>query len=218
MNEVGRLLLSLSVAAFALTLAGGGVIWFMGESRRLRRSFRRVLRGDPHALLIARGRGRGLGFNFATNQLAVGWDAGAWCLLYRIDELIGMELVVDGQVAARVFRGEARRPLDVMSGADTLVRLRLIFDDAAYPDFVLDLWLPEDETRRGAMTAPEAVQEANRWLARTESLFRRPVPRREAAAVARPASPPAGARPEPESDPEPAPFDPAPDPKGPATA
>lgn len=201
MNEVGRLLISLAFAGAGLTLAGGGVIWSMDEGRRVRRSLTRVLGEAPHALLVAHGRGKGLGFNFTANQLALTWDAGGWCLVYKIEELIGAELAVDGQVLARVWRGEARRALDMLRGADTQVTFRLIFDDAAHPDFVMDLWLPEDETRKGAMTSAEAVQEANRWIARIESLLRRPLPRREAPVVAPASAPPppaAAAPPSPE--------------------
>ncbi|HEV2531221.1 hypothetical protein [Phenylobacterium sp.] len=174
-----RLLLSLGLAALALTLAGGGYIWSMDESRRLKRSLTRVLGEPAHALLIARGRGKAVGFNFTTNQLAVSWDTGAWCLIYRVEELVGAELIVDGRVLARVYRGETRRALDVMTGADAQVRLRLVFDDLRHPDFVMDLWLPQDDGRKGAMSAPESVQEANRWLARFEAVLRRPLPRRD---------------------------------------
>lgn len=179
MGEVLRLLLSLGLAGVALTIAGAGFIWSMNETRRVRRSLARVLGEPAHAELIAHGRGKGVGFNFSTNQMAVCWDAGGWCLVYRLEELIGAELAVDGQVLARVHRGEARRALDITSGADTQVRLRLIFDDMRHPDFVMDLWLPEDDTRKDAMTAPEAVQEANRWIARVEAVLRRPTPRRD---------------------------------------
>lgn len=197
MDEVLRLLLSLGLASVALTLAGGGYIWSMNETRRLRRSLARVLGERAHAELIAHGRGKAIGFNFSTNQMAVCWDAGGWCLIYRLEELIGAELVVDGRVLARVHRGEARRALDITTGADTQVRLRLIFDDAAHPDFVMDLWLTQDEGRRGAMSAAEAVQEANRWLARVEAVLRRPTPRRDAPLVSTPPTPPAAAPPRP---------------------
>jgi hypothetical protein len=180
MTEVGRLLISLALAGAGLTLLGAGVIWSMDESRRIRRSLTRVLGEAPHALAIARGRGKGAGFNFTSNQVAVTWDAGAWCLIYRLEELVGAELAVDGQVLARVYRGEPRRALDLMRGADTQVRLRLVFDEPRNPDFVLDLWLPEDETRKDAMNAAEAIQEGNRWIARVESLLRRPAPLRAA--------------------------------------
>ena len=183
MDEVARLLLLLALAGGALTLAGGGAVWFLDETRRIRRSLKKVLGGAPHAALTAAGRGRGVGFNFTTNQMAVCWDAGAWCLIYRVDELVGAELIVDGRVVARSHRGEARRALDVLSGAQDSVRLRFIFDDVANPDFDLDLWLAEDEDREGALSSGEATQEANRWIARVEALLRRPPGRREASAA-----------------------------------
>ncbi|THD77761.1 MAG: hypothetical protein E7812_13465 [Phenylobacterium sp.] len=172
------MLLSLALAGAALTLLGGGVIWSMDETRRIRRALKRVLGETPHALLVARGRGRGAGCNFSANLMAVAWDSGAWCLVYRLEELIGAELVVDGRVEGRVHRGEERRAVDRMSGGDAQVRLRLIFTDPRYPDFNLDLWLPQDAERKGAMSPRESIQEANRWLALVEALLRRPIPRR----------------------------------------
>jgi len=177
-DELARLFVLLAVAGLGLTLLGGVAIWHMGEARRIRRGLRHVLGADPNALLVARGRGRGVGFNFANGKMAVAWDAGGWCLIYRIDELIGAELIIDGQVTGRVYRGEARRAVDLFGGAEKQVRLRLVFNDPAHPDFDLDLWLAGDEARaRGkAPSATEAVQEANRWLSRTESLLRRMAP------------------------------------------
>jgi hypothetical protein len=185
MDEVPRLLILLALAGAVLTLVGGAAIWYRDEARLVRRGLRKVLKVDPHALLVASGRGRGVGFNFTTNLLAVAWDAGAWCLIYRVDELIGAEMVVDGQVVARTYRGEERRPLDLVSGAEALVRLRLIFTDPAHPDFALDLWLPQDADRRGAWSAAEAMQEANRWMARIEALMRQRAARRDAPALTR---------------------------------
>ncbi|MET0272284.1 MAG: hypothetical protein ABW360_04790 [Phenylobacterium sp.] len=205
MDEVARLLLMLAFAGVVLTLLGGLVIWHMDEARRVRRGLRHVLRCDPHALLVARGRGRGVGFNFTTNRMAVAWDAGAWCLIYRVNELTGAELIVDGHVCARVHRGEARRALDLLIGADKQVRLRLVFDDPAHPDFDLDLWLAEDEAKRKAMTSAEAAEEGNRWIARTEALLRRPAPRPGVIVAApapapAPASAPVAVAPPPESE------------------
>jgi len=184
MVEIGRLLILIGVGALGLTLLGAAVVWSMDERRTVRRGLRKVLGEEPHALLVARGRGRGVGFNFSTNRLAVAWDAGAWCLVYFVDELIGAELIVDGQVIGRVHRGEARRAVDAYTAANQFVRLRLVFSDPAYPDFDLDLWTAEDDGRRGALTSAEAVQEANRWLARTEALLRRAIPRRMSPVVA----------------------------------
>jgi hypothetical protein len=183
MDEVGRLLTLLAFAGVALTLLGGVYVWYLDDVRRTGRTLHRILRAEPQPALVVRGRGCGIGFDLAGGAVAVVWDAGRWALSYRIDELVGVELIVDDRIAGRVHRGESRRPLDQISGAEERVRLRFVFDDLAYPDFELDLWLEEDEGRRGRLSASEALQEANRWLARVESLFRR-APARAAPAVA----------------------------------
>ena len=185
MDEVGRLLTLLAFAGLALTLLGGASLWHLDDVRRTRRTLRKILGAEPQPALIVRGRGRGLGFDLAAGTVAVIWDAGGWALSYRIDELTGVELIVDDRIAGRIHRGEARRPLDQIAGAEERVRLRFVFDDLTYPDFELDLWLDEDEGRRGRLTAAEALQEANRWLARVESLLRR-APAKAAPVVAAP--------------------------------
>jgi hypothetical protein len=83
----------------------------------------------------------------------------------------------------RVHRGEQRKALEAFDAAE-LVALRLVFDDLTHPDFVLDLWLPQDEGRRDELPPPEAIAEANRWLARIEALLRRPMTTRRPAAPA----------------------------------
>lgn len=183
MGEIARLLVMIGMAAVGLTLVGGAVIWFMEPGRRIRQGLKKVLGEDPHALLVAAACGKGVGFDFTTHRLAVTWDAGGWCLIYSVEELVGAELIVDGRVVARVHRGESRKPLETFSGAEAMVRLRLVFSDPAHPDFDLDLWTASIAGRRGALTADEAAQEANRWLARTEALLRRPLLRRTAPEV-----------------------------------
>lgn len=183
MDELARLLTLLALAGGALTLLGGAVVWFLDESRRIRRTLTEGLGAPPQPLLIARGRGCGIGFDLAAGRTCVAWDRGGWRLDYRLDELIGVELILDRHVAARAFRGEARRALDQLADPVELVRLRFIFDDPRHPDFKLDLWRLEDEGRRGRLDADSALHEANSWMARMESLLRRP--------VARPAPPPA---------------------------
>jgi len=189
MDEFARLIVLMAIAGAAFTVLGAVFVWFLDEGRRIRRSLKKVLRAEPHALLVARGRGKGIGFDFGANNVAVTWDSGAWCLEYRVDELMGAELVVDGQVVARTHRGEARRALDHLSGAQDHARLRFVFDDPTYPDFIVDLWNAADADKRKAWTAAEAMQEGNRWIARMESLLRRPVPKRGAVLSVAPASP-----------------------------
>jgi hypothetical protein len=216
MSQLGPFLLLIGIAAVALAALGGVVGWYNEEGRRIRRGLRKVLKGETHALIVAHGRGRGAGFNFANNRMAVTWDTGEWCLVYRMEELLGVELIVDGQVAGRAFRGEGRRPLDVLGGAEQQVSLRLVFDDPQHADFILELWSAARSGRR-SVDANEAVEEGNRWLARIESVFRRkpavlaarvaqppppaPEPRREASAAQAPPSPPAEPAPAPTAAP-----------------
>jgi hypothetical protein len=192
MSELWRLLLLVTLSASAVTFVGSAAIWFMDEERRIRRSLRHVLRGAPETVIVAKGRGRGAGFNFSTNQAAVAWDSGAWCLIYRIDELMGAELSVDGQVIGRVFRGEQRRAIDQIVQQAGQVSLKLIFDDPRHPDFELDLWLEGDQQRRETRSPADAIQEANRWLLRADAIVRRPLaPKAKAAPPPGPQAEPA---------------------------
>lgn len=185
MTDMARLLLMLGLAGTAVTFLGSLALWYFDEPRRMRRALRRVLKSEPEAMVLALGRGRGAGFSFETGLAAVAWNRGDWCLVYRIDELTGAELVVDGQVVARVYRGEPRRALDQRVSSADQVTLRLIFDDPRNPDFELDLWLRGDEARRDDWSVQAAIQESNRWLARAEAILRRPpAPRPEPAAAA----------------------------------
>mgnify|MGYP001163325510 CR=1 FL=1 len=174
MDETVRLILWLALAGTAVTFAGSAAIWFMDEDRRIRRAFRHVMKAQADAVINAHG--RGVGFNFSRNLAAVAWDQGAWCLVYRIDELVGAELIIEGDVRARVYRGEARRPLEQRGSANGQVILRFIFDDARYPDFELVLWAPGDEARRNGPSPAQAIQDGNRWITRMEAILRRAAP------------------------------------------
>ena len=212
MSELWRLLVLVTLSASAVTCAGSAAIWFMDEDRRIRRALRHVLKGAPETVIVAKGRGRGAGFNFSTNQAAVAWDSGAWCLIYRIDELMGAELSVDGQVIGRVFRGEQRRAIDQVVQQAAQVTLKLIFDDPRHPDFELDLWLEGDQQRRETRSPADAIQEANRWLLRADAIVRRPLAPKaqpQAAVQARPPAEPEIARPAPARTETPKPYTPA---------
>jgi hypothetical protein len=208
MDEVTRLLALLGFAGVAVTLVASIARWRMNESRRIQRGLKAVLKGELHGFLPALGRGKGMGFNFTVNKVAVVWDAGAWGLVYALDELMGAEVIVDGLVTGRVHRGEARKALEAFVALER-VALRLVFDDLSHPDFVLDLWLPEDEGLRDELPPAEAIAEANRWLARIEALLRRPMsakrPAPSPAPVVAASAPPPIAQPEPEPDTEPFP-------------
>jgi hypothetical protein len=204
MTELARLLLLLVLAGAAFTAVISGAVWWFNEERRIQRALVRVLGAPLEAQLIAHGRGRGVGFSMAAGGIAVAWDAGAWCLVYRLAELVGVELIVDGHVAARVFRDEPRRPLDRMARDADTVTLRLVFDDPRNPDFVLDLWPPRAEHRNAPQSPAAVLAETNRWLARVEAVLRRTAP---APAQAAPVVQTATARHAPPAPPEPPPWD-----------
>ena len=121
MDEITHLLVLVGLAGFAVTVLAGFARWYNDEGRRVRRGLKVILHGDTHGLLVARGRGRGVGFNFTSNQVAVAWDGGAWGLVYSLDELDGAEVIVDGHVVGRIRRGEPRRGVDILGGAELRV-------------------------------------------------------------------------------------------------
>jgi hypothetical protein len=113
--------------------------------------------------------------SFGAALVVTAWDHGGWRLTYPLEALMGAEVDIDGEVAARVMRGEPRRLLDRPGGAQREVRLRLIFDDPRHPDFELTLW-PCRKTRAAPQIPREAAAEANRWVGRVEAVLKRTGP------------------------------------------
>ena len=172
MSEWLRLVVLIGLGGVGVTLLAMGLARYLAEDQRLARTFRAALEIRPDAALIAHGSGRGVALSLSARRIVTAWDAGGWHMVYALDELLGAELDLDGQIAARAMRGEPRRPLDRSTGAEHEVRLRLIFDEPRHPDFELVLW--PAKAGRGAPTKPrEAISEANRWIARVEALLRR---------------------------------------------
>jgi hypothetical protein len=164
--------LALTVGA-ALLLAGLAVAGtsYNERSRQLVRGLRKVLRGEIHAFLIDHGRGCGVGFNFTSHTMAVGWDWGEWCLVYAISEMRGAEIIVDDRVAGWAFADDQLWSASKWENAEELVALRLIFDDAQHPDFVVELWgAGRSDARKGAGPAA-AVAAANDWLEGLDALM-----------------------------------------------
>ncbi|QUD88385.1 hypothetical protein [Phenylobacterium montanum] len=173
MHDFVRLLLLLGIIGSAATLIGASIAFWMDEPRRLTRIAWRVLGGQPDGLIIAQGRDCAAAFRVAADQILVMRDGGANALLYRLNALIGAELLVDDQVVARVARGEPRRTMDRSPKDAQQVVLSLLFDDPRHPEFVLDLWLPMDEFRRSARPPETMIKEARAWLGRAEAIMRR---------------------------------------------
>ena len=187
MTDLLRILLLLGIAGSAVTLVGSAAVWWRDEERRLTRIIRRVLGDDPDAVIIAHGRNAAAAVSLSQGKALVLRDGGARALLYPLLALQGAELVIDDQVAARAWRGEARRPLDRIDNDADRVTLRLVFDNARDPDFELELWPPLSAVRRDAASVADAIQEARTWMARAEVILRQPSAR---ASVQTPPPPP----------------------------
>ena len=191
MRDLVRLILMLAIAASAATLIGSAIAWWLEERRRLTRIAFRVLGGAPDGMIVAQGRASAAAFRLAAGKILVMRDGGAYALLYPLAKLQGAELLVDGQVVARVAEGEPRRMLERIPPQAEHVVLRLVFDDAGHPDFQLDLWVPIDAERRHRQPAPVVIQEARGWLTRAEAILRRRAP--TAASLHSSSTPPAAA-------------------------
>lgn len=168
-----RTLLLLAFAAMAVTGAAAGAAWWFELGRRLRRILRKVLRRAPEAEAIDVAQGRAAGLDLATGSVAVLWDKGGSGLVYALDELEGAELIVDGHVAARVSRDGDRRALDALPADAEQVTLRLIFADARWPEFELELWGAESVNRSRALTAADSIRLGRRWLAHVAAVLKR---------------------------------------------
>ncbi|HTI66080.1 MAG TPA: hypothetical protein VL460_00890 [Caulobacteraceae bacterium] len=172
MDQAVQALMLLLVAGGAITAAATAAVWWMESARRVGRTLRRLLDGPPDAIVTGPGRGQGAGVRFDTHKIAVVRDVRDPGLVFGLEELMGAELIFDGHVVARAFRGEPRKPLDRIDPEVGRVVLRLVFDDVRDPDFDLELWSEGDAPRQG-WNGPAAVQSARKFFARVEALVRK---------------------------------------------
>ena len=162
-----------AVIAVALTTAAMVLAWWLEPQRRTLRALNRILGGPPEVVAIAAPRSQGAAMRIGEGRLAVVRGVGDPGLVYDLIELIGVELIFDGQVAARMFRGEPRKALDQIAPQAQRVMLRLVFDDVRDPEFELELLNPNDLAARYPPDPNAAVQEGRRWFARLEAVLRR---------------------------------------------
>jgi hypothetical protein len=173
MHEVTGLVLVIATAVAAAITAIAAVAWRLEPDGRVRRALMRALGGRPDAALTSPARHQGIALRLTERRIAISRGVADLCLVFDFEEFLGVELIFDGRVAARVHRGEPRRPLDETAPLVRQVSLRVVFDDLADPEFELELLRPEDEGRRGAYEPQAAVAEARRWFARLEAVARR---------------------------------------------
>ena len=178
-----------AVSAFALA-------WWREPSRRAARTAATRLGGVADVVFTAPLRGQGVGLRVKPPGVAVVRRAGDPGLVFGFEEVIGIELIFDGEVRARAFRGEPRRPLDIVRPSASQISVRLVFDDVRYPDFELELIRPDD----GPVDPATSVDAARKLFSHVEAIIRQP----PAIAGSRPA--------EPEPPPQPAPVPPRPPP------
>jgi hypothetical protein len=161
--------------AAALTLVAV-FAWWMEPASAVTRILRQGLPGKPVALAVAPARSQGAALDLDEKKLAVVRGRGDPGLVYDLEELVGAELILDGHVAARMFRGEQRRPLDNIAPNVTRVTLRMVFDDPHDPEFEFQLYEPGDIARRDSAGPAVAVADARRWFTRLEAVLRQPTP------------------------------------------
>jgi hypothetical protein len=184
MTDALRTILQLALFGAGLTAMAMAVAWWFETSRRLKRNLRQILGGAPDAIAVDAADGRAAGLRLDARSIAVLWDRGASGLVYGFDELEGAELIVDGHVAARVARGETKKLLEAMGRDADQVALRLIFADARFPEFELDLWGSLSSYRAKDSSPAEAVRTGRKWLSHVGVVVKRarpkPPPRDEA--------------------------------------
>jgi hypothetical protein len=172
MPQVARVLLLLVAAGALLTVVVAIINWWLEPHRRIGRALRAVLDGPVDALATAPLHGQGAALRISDGKIAIVRSFADRGLVFDLDELIGAELIFDGQVAARVFRGEQRVALNNIAPQARRVTLRLVFDDLRDPEFLLELWSehngpPDDPAAEHAMASARA------WFARAEAVVRR---------------------------------------------
>jgi len=168
MDSVIPTLLLFAIGAGAIVVAAMAFSWWMEPGRRALRTMASRLGGLLDVATTAPLRGQGVGLRISPPGIVVVRKAGDQGLVFGFEELSGVELIFDGEVRARAFRGEPRRPLDATHPRVSHVCVRLVFDDIRHPDFELVLRHPDDP---GDLPAAD-VEAARRLYAHLETVIR----------------------------------------------
>ncbi len=185
MNDVLRLVLLLVIAALALTAVGALIARWLDPARRLTRYLRTALEAAPEGVMMDRGGGKAMAFNIDAGKIAVLWDKGRKGYVYKLEQLVGAEMMVDNLVLARCFRDRPIVPLDEIPMSAHRGVMRVVFHNPRDPEYELEIW-PAMNGRGHEYASPaDAVQAGRKWLTRLEALLRKPAPR----TLTRPAPP-----------------------------
>jgi hypothetical protein len=159
------------LGALAITGAAMAFSWWMEPGRRATRLMSNLMGGHLDVVEVAPIRGQGVGLSIAPPGVAVVRRSGDMGLAFGFEELLGAELIFNGEVRARAFRAEPRRPLDQTHPVVSHVCVRLVFDDVRDPDFELVLLHPDDPRPEPA----RKVEAARRLFAHLEAVIRQPL-------------------------------------------
>ncbi len=156
----------------AITAAALAYRWWMEPARLTRRILAARLGGGLDALVMASDRGQGIALRVTPPGIAVLRGPGDRGLAFGFEELIGVELMINGDVRARAFRDEPRRPLDITRVRLEHLAIRLVFDDLRYPEFELCLRDMGQEGADQADRSAAALDSARRMFAHLEAVLR----------------------------------------------
>ena len=172
MDSAAAAILIFVALAFSGLAAAGLSAWWFAPARRLERTLQRKLGMIPEAVVTASSRGQGVALDIDSGRLAVIRGPGDDGLVFDFDEVVGAELVFDGEVKARAFRGETRKALDQTAPPARRVVVRLVFDDVRDPDFELEL-IDLADPADGRSDPDAAVRAARHLFSRVEAMIRR---------------------------------------------
>ena len=85
--------------------------------------------------------------------------------------VLGVELMVDGKVLARVIRGGAHKMIDDANPQGQDIRIRFIIDDAEFPSYELLMWHPTDGGTARSEGPAAAMDHARKWFYFIEALM-----------------------------------------------
>ena len=182
MEALLRPLIWFVAGSAAIAAVSAVLVWWMEPSRRAIRAMTKLLGGRCDFAATAPLRGQGVAVSILPEGIAVVRRSGDRGMAFGFAELVGAELILDGEVRARAFIGESRRPLDSPRLKAQQVSVRLVFDDLRRPEFEIQMLEPQDVT----VNPEEELAAARRLFAHLEAILRR-----AGSAPARPAAPPA---------------------------
>ena len=93
--------------------------------------------------------------------------------LYKMADLMGMEVIVDNLVVGRVMRSGPHIMLDNIAPTVHNVRMRLMFDDPSFPSFEPIIWAPDDGLTARAEGPRAALENVRHWFYHVEAVMRR---------------------------------------------